>query len=146
MGRPKKITVEHTEQIEKLAGFGLTQAAIASVIGVCAKTLGTYKGTDDAVSTALERGRAKAEARVAEALFEKAIGGDFASIKWWEQSRGGRMERSHVSGELAVQGCGVLKVPVTDFDNPESWEARGARLTTLAQKVGDRQQGKDNGA
>ena len=71
----------------------------------------------------LAKGKAVAEARVAEALFVKAVAGDIGAIRWWEMTRANRSEKSHVFGELAAT-TGVLRVPHTD--TVEAWAERCA--------------------
>jgi hypothetical protein len=93
MARPRKqITDEHLRQIETLAGYGLTEAAIAAVVGISPRLLRQRKTDSDAVSAALENGKAKAQAVIGQCLFEKARAGDLGAIVWWEKTRAGRRE------------------------------------------------------
>lgn len=99
-GRPPfEITEAHLRQIETLAGYGLTQAAIAAVIGVHPDTLLVRKKADPAISLALTRGKAVAEAAIGQALFVKAKAGDVKAITWWEMTRANRSARQHVQTE-----------------------------------------------
>lgn len=84
-------------QMEKLAGLGLTEAAIAAVLGIGASTLREKKHAEE-VSGALARGKARAESKVAEALYNRAIGGDVQAIKWWEMTRAGRTDKRETTG------------------------------------------------
>ena len=98
-GRPRiEITIKGLRQIEKLAGYGLTQAAIAAVLGMSERTFRDKKH-EERVSAALDKGRAVAEANVGKALYNKAIDGDIAAIRWWEITRAGRSERQIIRHE-----------------------------------------------
>jgi hypothetical protein len=102
MARPRKeITQHNLRQIEQLAAYGLTEAAIATVIGVDPKTLYRRKKDHAAVLSALEKGQAVAKASVGKALFQKASAGDLGAIIWWEKTRGGRRETQAPATEYA---------------------------------------------
>ena len=112
MGRPRKdLTDEHLRQIEIMAGYGLTEAAIAAVIGMAPRTFRDKKN-DEAVSAALARGRALAEKEVGEALYNCAKRGDSWAVMWWEKTRAGRSDR--VISEHVGQGGGPLEVIVRE--------------------------------
>lgn len=94
MARPKiEITEDNLRQIEVLAGYGMTEAAIANVLGISERTFRTNKNTEEVVLAALEKGKAKAASIIGQALFEKAKKGDLGAIVWWEKTRAGRTER-----------------------------------------------------
>lgn len=98
-GRPPIVlTPEHLRQIETMAGLGLTEAAIASVLDMHPETLRHKKHIAE-VSRALSRGKAKAEMIVGQALFTRAKGGEIKAITWWEMTRAGRSARTHVQTE-----------------------------------------------
>lgn len=93
-GRPEfKLDGKALESIESLSGIGLTISQIAAVLGCSERTLFRHKGSEEAVSSAFERGKAKAQGLVGKALFKKAQAGDVAAIKWWEMTRAGRSEK-----------------------------------------------------
>lgn len=88
MSRPRiPITEDQLRQIEAAAGLGLTEAMIARLVGHAPRTFRTKKGLRPDVSAALERGQAKAAAKVGKALFDKALKGDVPAITWWERTR-----------------------------------------------------------
>jgi IS30 family transposase len=94
-GRPRiELTDEHIGQIERMAGYGLTEAAIARILGIHPNTFTQRKKDTERVAVALERGKALAESVIGEALYVKAKGGDVAAIKWWEMTRAGRHEKA----------------------------------------------------
>lgn len=72
-GRPTKINSISLKQVEKLAGFGLIDKQIAEIMGVCGDSVAVYK-KNPAFSKAIQRGKAKADAKVVESLFHRACG------------------------------------------------------------------------
>lgn len=70
--------------VEALAGVaGLRQAEVAAYIGITEKTLRRhYRGE-------LDRATVTAVAKVAESLFQKAIGGDVTAMIFWLKARAG---------------------------------------------------------
>ena len=68
--------------VETLAGYGLPIAEIASVVGTTDKTLTAH------CSAELESGRAKANAKVAQSLFDRATKDkDTTAMIWWTKAR-----------------------------------------------------------
>ena len=93
MGRPKKtLSDADAEQIETMAGYGLSEAQIAHCLGMSPMTFRRNKRVVEAVSGAIERGKAKAQRTIGKRLFEKAEAGDLGSIVWWEKTRADRRE------------------------------------------------------
>lgn len=90
-GRPPgpafALTGEMLDRAEKMAGYGMTAAQIASVLGFSERTLFRRMNDDERFAAALEAGRAKAAESVGRALFHKATDGDVNAIKWWEMTR-----------------------------------------------------------
>lgn len=95
IGRPP-ITPEPSdiEKIETMAGLGLTQNKMARILGWSEDTFTRRKQDDARVLRAIEEGQAKAELQVARSLYEKAVGGETAAIRWYEITRCGRSERT----------------------------------------------------
>lgn len=130
-GRPfRQITPDHLRQIEILAGYGLTDLAIANVIGIGKMTLLRRKKGDALVAEAIARGKAKAEGVVGKALFRKAKSGDVAAIKWWEMTRAGRSEKA--TTETSVSG--TVAVTITRrVVYPEGANARGVEWAAVGE-------------
>ncbi|MEX0853891.1 MAG: hypothetical protein WD036_11505 [Bauldia sp.] len=61
-------------QVEALAGYGVPEAEIAGVVGVDTKTLRKHYRQE------LDHGHVKANARVAESLYRKALGDGSQSV------------------------------------------------------------------
>ena len=74
-GRPKEKVEDKVDflQVRKLAGHGLTDIEIGSVLGLSESTINRYK-TDPEFLEALKRGKAQADDRVIASLYKRAIG------------------------------------------------------------------------
>ena len=83
-------TDEHRRQVEVLAGFGLPQQQIAILLGCDPKTLRKHFEVE------LSVGDAKATAKIAQTLFNKAAAGDTASMIFWMKVRAGWRETTRV--------------------------------------------------
>jgi hypothetical protein len=83
--RPAHQPTEATRAtVEALAGVaGLRQAEIAAYIGITEKTLRRHYRAE------LDRANVTAVARVAESLFQRAIGGDVTAMIFWLKARAG---------------------------------------------------------
>lgn len=103
MARPSHQPTERTrQQVEMLVSFGLTQDAIAAIIGIHDETLRKHYAHE------LDHGRAKVVAQVANSLVKKALSDRTDSVsaaKFYLQSQGGWQERSEqkLSGDMNVQ-------------------------------------------
>lgn len=89
-------------QVEELAGYGLSMAQIAAVIGFSERMIYERKAENEALSAALARGKAKAAAIVGKALFGRAKDGDVPAIRWWEMTREGKSERLQAQSKIEV--------------------------------------------
>ena len=83
-------TAERRNQVEVLSGFGLPQRQIAVLLGCDPKTLRKHFEQE------LEVGDARATAKIAQTLYNKAIGGDTASLIFWLKARAGWREKHDV--------------------------------------------------
>lgn len=97
-GRPKGrfkllLTPDDLKKVETLAGYGLNQPEVATVMGISERTLSEYKGKSAEFSAAWSRGKEKAKAYVAGKLMAKIEEGDMSAIRWYEQTRCGRSEK-----------------------------------------------------
>lgn len=74
-GRPKEKVEDKIDllQVEKLAGHNLTDVEIGDVLGVCEDTVNNYK-KDAKFLRALKRGKIKADNRVIQSLYQRAVG------------------------------------------------------------------------
>lgn len=87
-GRPAfKVTEQVIKQAETLGAQGLTLKQIAHVLGISYQTLNEKRKEFSELSEAIEIGRAKGVAKVTNALFEKAVGGDVHAAKYYLNNR-----------------------------------------------------------
>lgn len=83
-GRPSfKPTDEQRALVEQVAGYGLPEAQIAALvcIDIDADTLRKHFRQE------LAQGRARANSEIGKTLYQKAIGGDTASLIWWTKAQ-----------------------------------------------------------
>ncbi len=78
--------------VEAMAAFGIPEAQIARAHGLSRAEL------EQRYAEELATGRAKADARVVEALYKQAIGGNVAAAAFWCKARLGWRERSDRNG------------------------------------------------
>ena len=86
-------TDEHRRQVESLAGFGIPEEDIATLIinpntgkHIARETLRKHFETE------INAGRVKANAKVSESLYKQAIEGNTSAGIWWTKCRMGWKE------------------------------------------------------
>lgn len=87
-----RITID-IDEVERLAGQGLTQAEICLCLGISERTLYNRKRESAEFADAMKRGKSKAASEVANKLYEMAKAGDLGAIVWWEKTRRGLSDR-----------------------------------------------------
>lgn len=94
MVRPAHKPTEATrKQVEAMTGYGVPQEAIAEVLGVSVPTLVKHYRSE------VDTGVAKANAKVAESLFRKALSdgqGSVAAAIFWMKTRAGWRETTRI--------------------------------------------------
>ena len=99
--------------VERLAGLGLTLEEIATSLGFSVATLYTRKRQHVEILEAIKKGRAKMLTDVANALYDKAIGGDVTAMIWFEKTRGGRSDKVAVQTTTVIKGYSLV--------SPDDW-------------------------
>lgn len=84
--KPHKPTAEQRKTVEAMAGYGILQTDIGTVVGVSKPTLEKHYRTE------LDTGAIKANSRVAESLYKNATGGNVTAQIWWTKARMGWAE------------------------------------------------------
>lgn len=86
--KPFVPTDEERKQVAALAGFGLPQEHIAVMVrgGIDTGTLAKHFAPE------LILGKAKANAKIGQTLFQQAIRGDTSAMIWWSKSQMGWRE------------------------------------------------------
>ncbi len=106
---------EQRNQVEVLAGFGVPQHQIAVLLGCDPKTLRKHFDGE------LSLGDAKATAKIAQTLYNKAVAGDTASLIFWLKARAGWREKHDI--EISGRDGKPLQPTVVKFcwaDSPEA--------------------------
>jgi len=81
------ITPEIISQCEKMAARGLDYEQIAMCLGVSLSTLKRLRKRREKFEEAIQRGRSKGLLSVANALYERAIGGETTAMIFYLKSR-----------------------------------------------------------
>ena len=103
-------------QAEQAAGLGLPHEQIGALIGISDKTLRKYYATELAV------GKAKASAKIAQTLFNKAIKGDTTAGIWWTKAQMGWGETN--TTKLAnADGSNITGLEII-FEDPDGTKSR----------------------
>lgn len=80
-GRPSALTDKVMEQAYKLALLGLTDKAMADIWGVCEATITNWKQDCPEFLASLKKGKEEADAKVAQALYHRAMGYKHPAVK-----------------------------------------------------------------
>ena len=78
-----KPTAEQRRMVEAMSAYGIPQEDISAVVGVDRNTLAKHYRHE------LDQASAKANAKIAERLYDRAIKGDVKAMMFWLERRGG---------------------------------------------------------
>jgi len=115
-----EFTEEGRNLIRRAAGLGLRHKAIAALIGITQPTFSKRLKLFPEAEQAYELGKAEADLQVSNALFQRAIGGDMAAIRWYEMTRTDRNPNIPVVEDATSSS--VIEVPATLPE--DEWTAR----------------------
>lgn len=90
--KPHEPTEKTRSEVETLAAYGIPQEQIALMMEIDAKTLRKHYRRE------LDVGMPKANAKVAQSLFQKAINGDTTAAIFWAKTRMGWRETISLTG------------------------------------------------
>lgn len=114
-----KPTDEHRRQVESLAGFGIPEEDIATLIinsntgkHIARETLRKHFGVE------LRSGHIKANAKVAESLYKQATDGNTTAAIWWSKTRMGWKETQGIE-HTGPGGGPVLNKWVVELEDAE---------------------------
>jgi hypothetical protein len=113
VARPSKYREEYAEQTFKLCLLGATDAELAGFFGVSESTINNWKQDHPGFLESLRGGKVEANARVAHALYEKAVGGDTTAMIFWLKNRRSDVWRDKHNVEHAGDGGGPVEVTIT---------------------------------
>ena len=80
-GRPSSYSDDYAKQAEKLASLGATDIEVADFFEVDVRTIYRWKHDHDEFCQALNVGKTKADERVINSLYQKAIGYEQEAVK-----------------------------------------------------------------
>lgn len=112
---PFEFDPETRRMVESMAGFGVPQVDIAALVGtgISVDALTRHFRRE------LDQGKAKANAKIGQTLFQKAIGGDTASLIWWSKAQMRWRDHDAVASQPVINvnlawlaGRGVSRVPL----------------------------------
>jgi hypothetical protein len=88
-------TDEERKQVEAMAGYGVPHDNIAALVrgGIDSDTLKKH------FKQQLQQGKAKANAKVGQTLFQKATAGDTTAAIWWSKTQMGWKDSVQISGD-----------------------------------------------
>ena len=136
-GRPTMYRVAYTERAYRLCLLGMTDALLAESFEVSEQTLNTWKQKHPGFLESIQRGRAEADARVAEQLYHRALGyshpedkifqfegaavivpttkhypPDTAAASLWLRNRQPKLWRDKIEHELAAKDGNLVIIGV----------------------------------
>lgn len=128
-----KATEEQKDLVMQLAAFGLRHEDISLFVknkaGQAISTPTLIKYFDEELNT----GKLKANVKVAQTLYKKAVGGDTTSIIFWLKAQAGwkdqRVELTGKDGKDLVPKQKILNLPKDA--TPEQWEALARGLGAI---------------
>tara|TARA_R100000306_G_scaffold61305_1_gene63478 strand:- start:829 stop:1188 length:360 start_codon:yes stop_codon:yes gene_type:complete len=111
-----KPTTDQRRMVEAMSAYGIPQEEIAVVVAVDRKTLAKHYARELAEATA------KANAKVAERLYDRAMEGDVKAMMFWLERRGGDAWRNQpvvqlIPGDFTIDMNPVNDMPIIDIDN-----------------------------
>jgi len=98
-GRPSDYKEEYNEQVVKLCRLGATDKEIADFFGVCEKTINNWKNEHPKFLQSIKEGKEYSDMKVADSLYNKALGGIVKlekAFKLREKGGGERIEMVEV--------------------------------------------------
>jgi len=115
-----KPTAEQRRMVEAMSAYGIPQDDIALVIQVDRNTLAKHYRHE------LDEATAKANAKVAERLYDRAMDGDVKAMMFWLERRGGDAWRNKpvvqlIPGDFTIDmnPAGFLELPGADDDDDD---------------------------
>lgn len=80
-GRPSSYAPEYADDAEKLCLLGATDADMADFFGVAESTINNWKEAHADFLESIKRGKAKADATIADSLYRRALGYEHNAVK-----------------------------------------------------------------
>lgn len=117
-GRPShKPTPDNRKTVESLAGLGMTQPQISSIVGIHPETLRSHYREE------LDNGVTKANSNVAQNLYTIAMGSGREAVTaciFWLKTRAGWSEHSPMPGMTKPEAVGKKEQAVLDAETADA--------------------------
>ena len=115
-GRPQfEITEEVLKKVESLAAQGLSKREVALCLGIHVSTYCDKQNEYPEFSEAYDKGSSKGVAQVANALYQKAVGGDVTAQKHYLNNRGEGWSERQSNEHSGVNGGPIQIDSVLEF-------------------------------
>ena len=114
---------DYPEQARRLCLLGATDRELARCFEVSEGTINRWKRKHPEFAEALKRGKAFADAEVAEALYRKALGGELRAIIFWLGNRWSELWREKPGGSPGQR------------DHAEAGDSQAVSVRELAKAV-----------
>ena len=83
MGARGKYDSINLEQVERIAGLGLTDEEIGAVLGLSEATINNYKKRHPAFLESIKKGKLVADQRMVESLYKRGLGFEYTEV--WKE-------------------------------------------------------------
>lgn len=116
MPRPRhEPTDDQRKMVKAMAGYGIPQDDICTILGVTGKTLRKYYRAE------LDTGEINANAQVVGALFKAATGGNVTAAIFWTKARMGWSDRGpqHDEGEQPAETAKSIHDRLSKMDETD---------------------------
>ena len=100
-GRPIKYNPEICERVTQFCLMGATDIELAEFIDISTETLHRWKKLYPEFSSSIKEGKELADARISDALYQKALAGDSTAMIFWLKNRRSKHWRDKQDLELA---------------------------------------------
>jgi hypothetical protein len=116
-----KPTSDQRRMVEAMSAYGIPQDDISAVVGIDRNTLAKHYRQE------LDQASAKANAKIAERLYSRAIDGDVKAMMFWLERRGGDAWKNKpvvqlIPGDFTIEmnPANFLELPsISDFDDDQ---------------------------
>ena len=115
-------TDKSRQQVEMLSGYGVPQLDISIIMDMDDVTLRKHYRKE------LDLGKAKANAKIGQTLFQQAVAGNFKAAQFWARCQMGWKEKSSIEitgadgAPLSVQVINYAGIKASDLQPPEEQE------------------------
>lgn len=109
---PPKADQIDLAKLEVIASMGLTDQEIAVVLEIAERTLNYWKKNNPEFNQALKRGKLKADLKVTESLYRKALAGDTTAQIFWLKNR--MPEKWREKSQVEIPGLDQVSFILSD--------------------------------